>query len=75
MIEITKRGTPPNEMVWKGRCHKCGSEAKGTQDDMTHIKHDQRDGSYSWEVCPVCKAGESLNGYGGICFHPQRVTV
>jgi hypothetical protein len=36
---------------------------------MTAITHDQREGgSFSWEKCPVCKAGP----YGGMLFYPVR---
>ena len=71
-MEITKRGQTVNERVWSGTCRACKSEAKASEAEMTHITDDQREGSsFSWEKCPVCKAG-SETGYGGMLFHPVK---
>jgi hypothetical protein len=71
-MKITKRGIPLAERKWIGKCAKCGSEAEAMEAELTHITHDQRDGSFSWEICPVCKAGNPKTGYGGMCFHPAH---
>jgi len=71
-MKITKRGTPPDELSWAGRCRNCNSEAEANQSEMTHITHDQREGgSFSWETCPVCQAGDKATGYGGMLFYPK----
>ena len=71
-MEITKKGLPPKERQWAGRCRACGSEAVASQSEMNHIQHDQREGdSFSWERCPVCDAG-SDSGYGGMLFYPKK---
>ena len=72
-MEITRKGTPPSERVWLGSCHNCGSEAKAKQSEMKNITYDQREGgSFSWEKCPVCGAGDKATGYGGILFYPVK---
>lgn len=68
-MKITKRGTPQGDRPWKGTCRSCGSEAEATESELTHVQHEQRDGSFSWEVCPVCGVG-GTNGYGGMMFYP-----
>lgn len=71
-MKITKRGTPKSEQVWFGSCYECLSEAEAKQSEMTHITHDQREGSsLSWEKCPVCGAGEDPTGFGGMLFYPK----
>lgn len=67
-MKITKRGTPKTDRIWKGQCRQCESEAEAKESEMTRIVHDQRDGSFSWEVCPVCKAGP----YSGMLFYPSK---
>lgn len=69
-MKITKHGQIPGEKVWVGRCQNCKSEAEATQAELTHITHDQREGSCSWEKCPVCEVG-GKNGYGGMLFYPK----
>lgn len=68
-MKITKVGQIPSARIWVGMCSKCRSEAEAFENELTHIKHDQRDGSFSWETCPVCGEGKNDNGYGGMCFH------
>lgn len=70
-MKITKRGTPVGDRIWRGRCHSCKSEAEATESELTHIQQEQRDGPFSWEVCPVCMAGGD-NGYGGMMFYPVK---
>lgn len=70
-MEITKRGTPRNEREWVGSCRNCNSEATAKESEMTHIRRYVRLGSSSWEVCPVCKAGNEV-GYGGMIFYPKQ---
>lgn len=68
-MKVTKRGKLPTERKWKGTCRACGSEATAVESEMHHITHDQREGtSFSWEACPVCKAG-GQSGYGGMLFY------
>lgn len=68
-MEIIKRGIPQSQRKWVGRCHSCGSEAIALQEELNHITHDQRDGSFSWEKCPVYGVGNDT-GYGGMIFYP-----
>lgn len=71
-MKITKRGTPADERTWLGTCRSCNSEAEAKQSEMTHITHDQREGgSFSWEKCPACGAGDKSTGYGGMLFYPK----
>lgn len=65
-MKITKRGVP-NWNVWEGRCSKCNSEAQATEDELTSIYRCQRNGSHSWEKCPVCGAGPNY----GMLFKPK----
>lgn len=72
-MKITKQGINPDSRLWVGICRQCGSEAEGTESEMTHITHDQREGcTFSWEKCPVCGAGASGSGYGGMLFYPKK---
>lgn len=72
-MKITKRGETASERMWFGRCHACGSEAEAVEKEMKNIVCDKRvGGSFSWEACPVCKAGSSGHGYGGMLFHPVK---
>lgn len=72
-MEITRKGTPPSERVWRGSCTNCGSEAKAKQSEMKNISHDQREGGFfSWEKCPVCGFGDNATGYGGMLFYPIK---
>lgn len=71
-MEITNPATPKGERVWKGRCRECKSEAQARENEMKNIQHDYREGgSFSWEVCPVCGAGD-VTGYGGMLFYPVK---
>lgn len=70
-MKIIKRGTPKDQNIWIGLCRECKSEAEATENELTHIQEDQRDGGRcSWEQCPVCKCG-GANGYGGMIFYPK----
>lgn len=53
-MKITKRGTPAADKIWDGECRSCGSEAEAKQSELKNITHNPREGSHSWEVCPVC---------------------
>lgn len=69
-MKIIKTGTVPSERVWRGECRNCGSVVEAREGELKHITHDQREAiSFSWEICPVCKAG-SESGYGGVLFYP-----
>ncbi|MBS7349287.1 MAG: hypothetical protein KIG95_03870 [Comamonas sp.] len=72
-MKITKRNPLPEERLWRGQCATCGSQAEAMQREMTNITHDQRHGSFSWEACPVCRAGE-VNAWtsSGMCFYPHE---
>lgn len=71
-MNITKRGIPPQERVWIGKCNKCGSEAEANQCELHNITDDPREGTqFSWENCPVCDAGDARTGYGGMLFYPK----
>lgn len=69
-MRITKRGTPPGERIWNGTCNACRSEAEAKESELKHVTHCQREGSFSWEICPVCGAGDKSSGYGGMIFYP-----
>jgi hypothetical protein len=70
-MKVINRGIPSSERLWRGTCCNCKSEVEAKERELKHITYDQRDGSFSWEVCPVCRAG-NITGYGGICFHPAK---
>jgi hypothetical protein len=70
-MRITSRGQTAYERLWTGKCDTCKSEAEATEAELTNIKPD-RDGKFSWEQCPVCKAGYHGQGYGGMLFHPKK---
>ncbi len=52
-MKITKRGTPPEELVWHGRCAKCGTEAEEFEAQLDP-KSDFREGRFAELPCPVC---------------------
>lgn len=71
-MEIIRKGKPPGERVWIGDCRSCKARAKAKQSEMKHITHDHREGgSFSWEKCPACGAGDNATGYGGMLFYPK----
>lgn len=71
-MKITKRGIPQGERLWLGSCTKCNSQAEAKQSELKRIQNTQRDGSFSWEVCPVCGEGDKATGYGGMLFYPRK---
>lgn len=54
MILITKRGTPPEQLVHDATCTHCKTEYEFTRDEAEYIS-DQRDGDCLKTSCPVCK--------------------
>lgn len=52
-IKIIKRGTPPEEVIYHGTCHRCGTEIEFQRKDAK-FDGDQRDGWYLKVACPVC---------------------
>lgn len=70
-MKITKRCVPGIQ-IWKGACRNCKSEAEAQEKELTHIEHCQREGSWSWEKCPVCGFGKRGSGYGGMLFYPVK---
>lgn len=54
MILITKRGTPPEQLVHEATCTHCKTEYEFTRDEAKYIS-DQRDGDCLKTSCPVCK--------------------
>lgn len=74
-MKIIRRGTPKEERVWVGKCSHCKSIAEASESELQHITCDSREGnSFSWEVCPVCYAGELGTAYNGMLFStkPER---
>ena len=70
---ITKTGKLPGLRLWRGECRACESEAEARESEMTHVVEDPRDGTkLSWEVCPVCQAGDKATGHGGMLFYPVK---
>lgn len=70
-MEITYRGIPKKERIWRGRCMECGSTATARQSELTHISTDLLEGEFSWMTCPVCNAGSDSDGHGGMLFYPR----
>lgn len=72
-MRITKVGNKINT-IYQGVCYKCDSEAEAVEDELTGLVNDQREGKFSWEICPVCKANTVINGknYGGMLFMPKK---
>lgn len=71
-MKITYVGIPARDRIWVGECNNCESRAEAKQSELNHITNDPRDGSFSWEKCPVCEKGEDT-GYGGMLFHPKSL--
>lgn len=65
-MKIIKRGVLPEDIIWQGKCCRCKTIAEEKQSEL-EVVHD-RDGSFAWHICPVCKTGP----YGGILFHPKN---
>lgn len=53
MIEITKRGMLPKEIVYDGKCNHCKTEFRFSEDEG-EVVYDQRDGDYVKIDCPLC---------------------
>ena len=73
-MKVISRGIPPSERIWVGACYNCKSVLEAFETELTKIEHDQRDAiSFSWEVCPVCKAGApNMGNWGGVLFYPRK---
>lgn len=54
-IVVTKRGTPPSEIIYETTCSNCHSTFEYKESDAT-IVSEPRDGSYMKFDCPVCKS-------------------
>lgn len=65
-MKITKRGIPPEEIFWKGRCSKCSTEAEEVETKLIQ-KSDMREGPFAEEKCPVC-------GYRMLFYPPPKRT-
>jgi hypothetical protein len=71
-MKIIKRGTPPEQRIWYGKCRSCNSEIEAEQKELVNIQNDWREGTdFCWMKCPVCNAGNDT-GYGGVLFYPFR---
>ena len=74
-MKVIKIGTKQEDREWRGTCRSCKSVATATEGEMNHITHDPREGgSFSWEKCPVCNAGDS-RGFGGMLFYPRPAST
>lgn len=73
-MRIIKPGKPPRDAVkWRGTCRACRAEVEAHCYEITHEIVDYREGgSFSWEVCPSCGAGDCMTGYGGVLFYPTK---
>lgn len=72
-MKLIKKGqSDPKTRIWGGFCGRCKSEFEEVESELTHIDHSRREGSWSWEKCPECNAGDNASGYGGICFFPKH---
>lgn len=60
-MKIIKRGVLPQERVWSGTCHTCGTQAECFEAELK-VTHDQRDGTFGQTDCPVCNER--------MCFYP-----
>lgn len=66
VMEIVKRGVPPAEIPWFGRCVSCKTEVKAARTEV-RVEHDQREGGeFGHATCPVC-------GYGMVLY-PKQVS-
>ena len=65
-ITITKRGKPPGDRIWAGRCSNCGTEIEAVQRVLKVIHADQRDGPHARLDCPVCKLKD------GVVLYPKH---
>jgi hypothetical protein len=54
-MKIIKQGTPPEDRVYRGVCHRCKCEVEFKRSEAEFVP-DQRDGSFLRVACPCCKA-------------------
>lgn len=59
-MKIVKRGTPPEEHIWKGTCLTCSTVAEATGKEVA-VHFDQREGQWATANCPVCN--KQMNFY------------
>lgn len=72
-LKIIQKGKKASDRKWSGSCRQCGSVAECLQSDINHHQFDQREQSeFSWEICPECGAGGSMQGYGGLLMYPVK---
>lgn len=65
-MEITKRGIPPGQKRWRGRCHTCGTEAAALEEELKPQDDYQSARRFARLDCPVCKMN------GGLLFYPEK---
>lgn len=54
-MRIIKRGTPPTERLWQGRCVTCNSEIEAMEQELNKPEYYQRDNTHlARGTCPVC---------------------
>ena len=55
-MKCIKRGTLPEERIWKGECHNCHSVYEAREGELTNKENDFRDNySFAKARCELCK--------------------
>lgn len=55
-MKVLKRGTPPEDNIFRGTCNHCRSEIEAERRELNDIQYDQREkGELAPAICPVCK--------------------
>lgn len=64
-MKIIKKGTPRDEVVWRGTCNACDSVIQAKRDELLTVEYDHREnGEFGRASCPVC--------HYGMIFYPKK---
>lgn len=55
-MRIIERGTPPDDVPWKGQCIKCRSVLEALKQELNVEWDDRERGEFGRATCPVCKS-------------------
>lgn len=56
-MKCIKRGTLPENRIWKGECHNCHSVYEALEGELTNIENDFRENArFARAMCEICKS-------------------
>lgn len=64
-MKIVRRGTPPNEILWRGTCHACKTVATAGRSELKVEEDPREGGEFGRATCPVC-------GDQSMIFYPVK---